>query len=580
MDHLEEIKSKLSIEELVGGYVQLKKAGRNLKGLCPFHNEKTPSFMVSPEKEIAYCFGCQQGGDIFKFTQLVENCDFGEAVKILAERTGVSLPRSLPRTHNKRLQVIEMNRMAVNFFREQLDKHQGQKDYFLKRGLKEKTIRDFELGYAPDSFTALKDHLAKSDFSEMDLIEAGLLNQRSLADRSSYDRFRNRLIFPIFDHQDNPIGFGGRIMEEGEPKYLNSPDTPAYNKSTVLYGLNWAKDSIKKKDMAIFVEGYMDVIAAHQAGTTHVVATSGTALTPQQLKLIKRYTKNIAFSFDQDSAGMEATLRAIALAQLAGELNIHIIAIPSGKDPDECIQSDLKAWKKAVESPISAMDFYFDYAKRQFNPELLPGKKGMMTFLMPLIKQYPTEVEQGHYLERLALELKTDVRLLWNDLKKVKTISAPSLEPLADESASNKSFSREMFLLGFIFYYPELYPSVLENLIDAIPFKSSVERFYNACKIVYKQGSTMDIEAVKGQLEPEDGEKMDIYRLLIDEYYPDFSPQAAEREMRSLIRSINRDNLYKAQKECEFKIRAAVSREDKNLFLNQYNEILKLTSKI
>lgn len=559
--------------------MQLKKAGRNLKGLCPFHHEKTPSFIVSPDKDIAYCFGCQQGGDIFKFTQLVENCDFGEAVKMLAERTGVPLPRVSVRTQNKRLRTIEANQAATAFFRQSLQENPAAMEYLLKRGLTPQTIADFELGFAPDSFSALKDHLRRQDFSDVELIEAGLLNQRSIADKSSYDRFRNRLIFPIFDHQGNAVGFGGRVTGEGEPKYLNSPDTPAYNKSTVLYGLHRAKETIKKEDMAIFVEGYMDVIAAHQAGTLNVVSTSGTALTPQQLKLIKRTTNNIAFSFDQDKAGLDATFRAIELAQLA-EFNIHIITVPNGKDPDECIQSDPDAWKRAVQNPVTSMDFYFLYARRLFDPNTLEGKKGFLALLLPLIKQYPTEMEQGYHLERLANTLRTETKLLWNDLRKVKTLPRPA-ETATPETAiaSAPVFSREAFLLGFIFYYPHLYPGIASKLIDNIPFDPATERFYNVCKSVYKQKGVLTGDDLQSALNPEDKALFDLYRLLIDEHYPDFSEEAAAREAGQLVLAINRHNLYRIQKEYEFKIRAAGGGET-HLLLNQYNEILKLKAKV
>ena len=258
MNHLEEIRLRINIEELVGGYVQLKKAGRNLRGLCPFHGEKTPSFMVSPEKGIAYCFGCSQGGDIFKFIQLIENVNFNEAVSILAKKANVTLPRQMPEINNKRLKSIEVNQWSVKFYQEQLENNKKHKDSLLKRGLTEESIKKFQLGFAPDSFDRLKNYLIQKGFEPQSLIDAAVVSQRSIADKNSYDRFRNRLIFPIFDHQDNPVGFSGRIIDEGEParpehsaggpahrsfstggpKYLNSPETPAYNKSLVLYGLN------------------------------------------------------------------------------------------------------------------------------------------------------------------------------------------------------------------------------------------------------------------------------------------------------------------------------------------------------
>lgn len=584
MDHLEEIKMRLSIEELVGSYVQLKKAGRNLRGLCPFHSEKTPSFMVSPEKGIAYCFGCHQGGDIFKFIQLVESVDFPEAIDILAQKTNVVVPKKAPEIANKRLKGIEINQSTVSFYKDQLERNKKHKEYFLDRGLTQDTISQFQLGYAPDSFDQLKNHLTEKGYTVRDLLDAAVTNQRSIADKNTYDRFRNRLIFPIFDHQDNPVAFSGRIIGEGEPKYLNSPETPTYNKSFVLYGLNWAKEAIKQEDLAIFVEGYMDVIAAHQAGTKNVIATCGTASTPQQLKLIQRYTKNIAFAFDQDSAGMDATFRAIELAQI-GDLNIQIIQIPNGKDPDECIKEDVEKWREAVKNPITVMDFYFNYALNQFDKEKLEGKKNILNFLLPLIKLYKSEVEQSIYLNRLALDLKTDVRFLWNDLKNLKkkktyTPSKNEPEKHASSEAERKKFSREEFLLGFIFTYPEFYEELANNFINNIPVDPDTERFYSALKKVYTSGSSIDIGAVRDELGEEEQEKIDIYTLLIEDIYPDFPEDAAKREVQKLTREINRQNLYSMQKEYEFKIRKASDLSEKKLLLNSYNELLKLSTKI
>ncbi len=584
MNHVEEIRLRMNIEDLVGGYVQLKKSGRNLKGLCPFHSEKTPSFMVSPEKGIAYCFGCHQGGDIFKFIELVENVSFPEAVRILAEKTNVTLPKELPKANNKRIKNIEINQWTTKFYEEELENNKNAKDYFLNRGLTNETIKKFRLGFAPDSFNKLKNNLIGKGFDKKDLIEASVVNQRSIADKNIYDRFRNRLIFPIFDHQDNPVGFSGRIIGEGEPKYLNSPETPAYNKSLILYALNWSKKSIKEKDMAIFVEGYMDVITAHQAGTQNAIATCGTASTAQQLKLIQRFTKNIAFAFDQDSAGIEATFRAIELAQMA-DLNIKVIIIPNGKDPDESIRNNLVGWQSAVENPISVMDFYFSYAFRKFDKENMDGKKEILKLLLPIIKLYRTDMEKGEYLNKLAMELKTDVRLLWNDLNHTSIKpSYPSSQAKKQSPETNEPkkriFSREEFLLGFICNYPEIYKKVIDNLIDNIPLNPNTERFYNILKKVYTRESSMDISNFREELSKEDREQIDIYTLLIDEFYPDFSEELAEKEIGKLIREINRKNIHNIQKDYEIKIRKSENPEDKKNLLNHYNEILKLTVKI
>jgi DNA primase len=582
MNHLEEIRAKLPIEDLVGSYIQLKKAGRNLKGLCPFHNDSNPSLMVSPEKGIAYCFACNKGGDIFKFIQLIENVEFPEAVRILAQRTGVPLPEFRPEARDQKMRIIEMNSSAAKFFAEQLDESKKHKKYFTERGLTEDTIQKFRLGYAPDSYSALKEHLMKNGYKENEMLQAGLLNQKSIADKNTYDRFRNRYIFPIYDHQDNIVGFGGRVIGDGEPKYLNSPETPVYNKSLILYGLNRAKEAIKKEDLAIFVEGYMDVITAHQAGTENAIAVSGTALTVPQLKLIKRYTSNIAFAFDHDSAGLEATMRAIELAQ-GTELNIKIIVIPDGKDPDECIKKSPEKWQEAIKTAVPVMDFYFSYALNKFGKNTLEGRKGVMNFLLPVIKQYSSEVEQNEYLERLAVEIKTDVKLLWNDLKKLslkKVYPGAPAAAQAQGAPSRQIFTREEFLLGFIFSNPNLYKLIEENLISSIPFDENTEKFYKVCKNVYNRLSVIDIDEVKKELEKEDGAKIEIYSLLIENNYPDFSKEAAEHEVIDLVRAINRQNLHKTQKEYEFRIRAASDSKEKTVLLNQYNEILKLTTKI
>lgn len=581
MNHLEEIKLRLSIEELVGSYVQLKKAGRNLKGNCPFHSEKTPSFVVSPEKGIAYCFGCNKGGDIFKFVELIENVPFPEAVSILAQKTNVKLPQNRPQLSNKRLKGIEINQATVKFYQEKLNP--VAKDYFVKRGLSDETINHFKLGFAPDSFDQLKNHLGKEGFAQKDLIEAAVVSQRNIADQNTYDRFRNRLIFPIFDHQGNPVGFSGRIMGEGEPKYLNSPETPSYNKSLILYGLNWAKESIKQENLAIFTEGYMDVIASHQAGVKNVVATCGTALTPQQLKLIARYTKNIAFAFDQDAAGMEATFRAIELAELSN-LHIGIIIVPNGKDPDDCIQEDPKLWEEAIQKRISVMDFYFAYILRKESPDTIEGKRAILDFLLPIIKLYKSEVEQSIYLNRLAIEIKTDIKLLWNDLK--RTSQKKRFEPknnnqnegMAPKAKQNRS--KEEFLLALLFKYPQLYEKVSASLIDNIPFDEGTKRFYTALKKVYTNASSIDLIQVKNELEEDDRDKIDIFGLLAEEHYPDFPEDHAEKEVEKLTREINRSNLYKVQKEFEVKIRIAESQEDKKVLLNRYNELLKLSMKL
>ena len=583
MNHLDEIRAKLSVEELVGGYVQLKQAGRNLKGLCPFHNDTRPSFMVSPEKGIAYCFSCNNGGDIFKFIQLVEKVEFPEAVRILAERTGVKLPDFKPGQRDERQSLLKANQAAADFYGKKLTQDEASKAYFLARGLKEQTIKSFQLGFSPDSYRSLKEHLVEKGFAEIDLLKGGLLNQRSLADKNTYDRFRNRLMFPILDHQGNVVGFGGRIMGEGEPKYLNSPDTPVYNKSFVLYGLNRAKKAIKEQDLAIFVEGYMDVITCHQAGSENVVATSGTALTASQLKLIKRYTRNIAFAFDQDTAGMEATLRAIELAQ-ESELNLKIIMVPGGKDPDECIQHDKEAWFKAVKESIPVMEFYFAHALRQHDKGTLEGKKAIAEFLLPLIKTCPTHLEQDIHLKKLAFTLGVDDKMLWEDLKQLRQ-KKEHYSPMVSRNeegnlpAKKITFTYQDYLLGFILNYPETYSYLETDLMGGFDLPSDTEKIYKSLKNLYDSKRTVDGPTLKKELPESLHEKIDILPLLIEEQYPEIDLDLAKKEVLNLIKRINHTNLKSAQKAITLKIRAAQSDEEKLKFLQEYQMMLEKMNK-
>ena len=580
MNHLEEIRAKINIEELVSGYVQLKKAGRNLKGLCPFHNDSRPSFMVSPEKGIAYCFSCNTGGDIFKFIQLVEKVEFPEAVRLLAERTGTNIPTFKPEAQDEKRRILAANEKTSQFFASELKKSNIASNYFKERGLTDQSIEVFKLGYAPDSYQQLKNHLVGLGFSEAELLKGGLLNQKSIADKNTYARFRNRVMFPIADQQDNIVGFGGRILSDGEPKYLNSPDTPAYNKSYVLYGLNLAKESIKKEELAIFVEGYMDVIACHQAGSKNVIATSGTALTPGQLKLIKRYTKNIAFAFDQDDAGLQATSRAIELAQEA-ELNIKIIEVPNGKDPDECLKEDKEAWFKAIEQAMPVMDFYFNLAFKKHKKDTIEGKKGITELLLPIIKGYSTSMEQNEYLKRLAFELKTDSRFLWEDMKKIKQTQNNYGNKVEEKKPVNpSSFSREEFLIGFILSYPQLYGYLKDHLIENISFDPKTEIVYKTMKSMYDSLGVIEPNKLKNELPEALGENISILPLMIDERYPDINEEKAASEVAILIKNINLKNIKTVQKEYEFKIRSTQDAGERTILLNKYNQILKLSSKL
>ncbi|HCC00251.1 MAG TPA: DNA primase, partial [Ruminococcaceae bacterium] len=336
---LQELKDRCDIEQIISRYVDLRKGGRTLVGLCPFHSEKTPSFHVYPDDQHFYCFGCETGGDVITFIRKIENLDYREAVEFLASQAGLSMPAEDHETDQiarNRMRILEMNRLAARFFYACLLSPSGKVglDYFNKRALSMKTIRMFGLGYAPAGGGLLQAYLRKKGFSDEEMLAAALVFRRRSG--GYYDAFRSRVIFPIIDLRGNVIAFGGRVLDDSKPKYLNSNDTSAFHKGKSLFALNFAKSS--KESSLLLCEGYMDAIALHQAGFTNAVATLGTALTPEQARLMARYVKEVVISYDADKAGQNASKRAITLLTDAGLL-VRVLKIEGGKDPDEFIKT-------------------------------------------------------------------------------------------------------------------------------------------------------------------------------------------------------------------------------------------------
>ncbi|HUW71734.1 MAG TPA: DNA primase [Candidatus Humimicrobiaceae bacterium] len=425
---IDEIRNRLDIIEVIGSYIKLQKAGVNFRALCPFHSEKKPSFFVSPSRQIWHCFGgCAEGGDIFKFVMKIEGVEFGDALRILAQKAGVELRPRTPESikwQTERQRLYEICELATKFFEKQLEKSKAGKEakkYLLGRGISEDSIKRWRLGYAPDVWQGLSDFLSSQNYSEKEVEKAGLglASERG----SFYDRFRGRIIFPIFDLNSQIVGFGGRVFKEKDKKevakYVNTPNTLLYDKSRILYGLDRAKVEIRKKDACILVEGYTDVIMAHQAGTQNIVATSGTALAPYQLKIIKRYSENLILGFDMDIAGDSATKRGIGLAQNFG-FNLKVTRLPEGKDAADIIFKNPKEWEKSLENPKSILEFYFQSAFSGRDPETPEGKKEISKILLPVLKRIPNEIEKSYWVQRLAGELKVKEEKIEEELKKVK----------------------------------------------------------------------------------------------------------------------------------------------------------------
>ncbi len=501
MSVIQEVKERLDLVDVVSGYVALKKAGQNYKALCPFHTEKTPSFVVFPETQTWHCFGaCGTGGDVFTFIERVEGVDFGEALRMLAERAGVELaPRSEVQVERAEAldRLREINAAAARYFHHLLihtNVGATARAYLENRGIGPQAWETFELGYARDDWEALLRYLTDRGYALEDVAAAGLIVQRR--DGSGYyDRFRGRLMFPIRDVRGHVIGFGARALKPGdEPKYLNSPQTPIFDKSHVLYGLDRAHKVIRRQGHAVIVEGYTDVITAHTHGFENVVASLGTALTETQLRLLKRYTRRFVLALDADTAGTEAMLRGLRVAQEALETRpvpvptasgyvryearldaeIRILVLPPGLDPDDLIRRDANAWLRGVEAALPVVEYVFDVLTADLDLNNPKAKSTVTRRLLPVIAEIGDPVERAHYLQKLARLVQVDERVLADQLRlaraserKRRRPDRAQQSPVSEKAPSGeRSFGTEEYLLASILDRPEWLAVINQGFAD------------------------------------------------------------------------------------------------------------------
>jgi len=480
---IDEIKERLDIVQVIGNYIKLEKAGANYRAFCPFHSEKKPSFFVSPARQIWHCFGgCSEGGDIFKFVMKIEGVEFGDALRILAQKAGIELKRQTPeykKWQTERNRLYEICELTTKFFEKQLKESRAGKEakkYLLERGINEESLKKWRIGYAPDVWQGLSDFLSSRGYQKEEIEKAGL--GLSSEQGSFYDRFRGRIIFPVFDLNSQVVGFGGRVFKEKDKKeiakYVNTPNTLLYDKSRILYGLDKAKGEIRKRDCCILVEGYTDVIMVSQAGNANVVATSGTALTPWQLKILKRYSENLLTAFDMDVAGDTATKRGIDLAQTRG-FNIKVITMPRGSDPADIVFKKPREWEKLVEGAKSILDFYFKTTFSLLDPKTPEGKREISKILLPVIKRIPNKIEQAFWIQELAKKLEVKEESIEEELKKTKDSSflyfGPEEEEMEKENLSQteKKSRKELLeeqILTFILKSPENLDLIVEKEIS------------------------------------------------------------------------------------------------------------------
>jgi len=420
---VEKIKERLGIVDVISSYLKLEKAGKNLKACCPFHNEKTPSFFVSPERDSFYCFGCGVKGDIFSFVESFEGLDFRGALDVLALKAGVNLVKENPKLKNQRERIFSIMEKATSFFEEKLQQSSQSKSYLKKRGLNEETIKLFRLGFIPEEWRLLYNFLKKEGFNDSDIQEAGLVRKNEKGD--FYDWFRGRIIFPITDSSGRTIAFSGRLLEafnneekDKSPKYINSPETMIFNKSKVLYGIDKAKIPIRKKDFCILVEGQIDILMAHQIGYRNTVALSGTALSKDHLTIINRLTNKLILAFDADSAGFEATKRGAKIALSLG-IDFKIANIPKGSDPADLILDNSDKWRKTIKESKHIIDFGLDnlisrnYDERQLNNEI---KRELFPYLIMI----ENKIDQFYFIKKISEKINIPEKVLIEEIEKIK----------------------------------------------------------------------------------------------------------------------------------------------------------------
>ena len=572
LNPIEEIKNRLDIVEVIGSYIKLQKAGANFRALCPFHSEKKPSFFVSPRLQIFKCFGCGAGGDIFKFIMMIENVEFGDALRILAQKAGIEIEKVPLKLKTERQKILDILEISCLFFEKQLEGEKGKevKEYLKKRGIGESSIQKWRIGYAPNSKKALLNFLLDRGFKTEEIKKTGLLFKKN---GEYFDRFRGRIMFPIFDFNSQVIGFSGRIFgerekekEKGVAKYVNTPNTLVFDKGKVLYGLNFAKKAIREKDFCVLVEGQTDCILVSQAGTENVVATSGTALTPYHLRVLKRHTSNLVIAFDMDVAGEGATKRGIDLAQML-DFNIKIILLPKEKDPADVVSEGKEEWEKYLNSAKDILTFYFETAFSNFDKNTPEGKKEIAKILLPVLKRIPNKIVQASWIQRLAKELKVKEEDIREELKKVKieremTDLITFEEKLPEMKKKSKKELLEERVISLLIRKPDLIDLIKEDFLDFFSEKSL--KILNSLKEGILKKEEKEISKILEKIEEKLGfeDKEFLRYLILKSEVEKEEIKEPEKEMNFCLKEIKREEIKKKLDELSFQIKEAEEKKD------------------
>lgn len=576
---ISEIRDRASILEVVSDYVSLKKTGRNHKGLCPFHSEKTPSFMVNEEKQIFHCFGCGEGGDVFAFLMKAGHFSFPEAAKELAKRYGIVLPRLEPsplqkKEMAKREMLFRINQLASDYFHDLLIRRkegEAGRHYLAQRGVSEEIIQEHRLGYAPERWDGLVQHLTEKKVSPELAWELGLILPKKKAGNSTqregwYDAFRKRVIFPIFDLHQRVVGFGGRVLGQGEPKYINSSESSIYHKGEVLYGLHTAKRTITERDEVIIVEGYFDLLTLHQYGFKQSVATLGTALTTQHIQALKRYTKNFITVFDPDPAGIQATLRTLPLF-LEEEVAGKAVLLPQREDIDTFLKKgNLKEFEKRLAEAVPLIDFFFDWLMKIHHPKSIEGRVSIAKEGMAMIRRIPDRIRRDLYVRALAERLDLKESVLHEMIKTQPSGQTRSTGGLKKGATPESIPKSEEMVIRLMIHSPELIPIISrEGILDE--FESlHLKRLGQELEGIFQKKGALNLTEAMGGME--EGLKERLCQYAFDEGGIEGDPsgvgsQRRERVLKDCIERIRRKRLKKEEDDLLRKIKEAEGQKGK-----------------
>ena len=611
MSQAEDIKIKLDIVEVIREYIPVKAVGANFQAICPFHNEKSPSFVISPDKQIWHCFGCGRGGDVFSFVMEKEGLGFMEAMRLLAPKAGVTLKNENPEEYSKRNRILDILELAGKYYAYNL-KNSANKNalnYLDKRALKEETINEWQLGYSPDAWDSLYKFLkarplSGQKFTDEEMFLAGVIikKDQSRSQGGYYDRFRDRIMFPIWDVNNNLIAFTARVNPEKEAtekmgKYINSPQSAVYDKSRVLFALNKAKTAIRKADLAIVVEGQMDAISCHQAGFTNVVASSGTALTREQVTLLKRFTTNIALSFDMDDAGQMAADRGIKEV-LAQEMNLKIIVLPYGKDPDECLKNNPADFKKAIEEAKPMLEYYFNKISDGLDLNELDNKQAVTKKMLAMISLVSNNVERDFWLKKVSADLEITENVLRENLEKILQDNLSKNTGVTSDGATVKknekssgakglNLSREEklseLLLSLLIKFPDFLSYAISNLEPDLLAGEENIGFYKSLIIYYNKVALLEYSAFHSYLAEmgNNSEKLLEKLILLGEKdFYDYEETQVKSEIIKIIVELKKYSYQKNIKKIEKLLLESEKKGDSNETLRLMDELKRLTDEI